>query len=1060
MLIVKGEILVTHVDDISEKIASGRDVVIILGTGFSSAVADDPTNASWPGLLSAGVEYLETNGLFSNPVLRASIESDIEIGTSIDGSFLLSAGQKIASLMNRDASPHFAAFLRDTIGRLKVGHGKELLGEVIADLNVPVITTNYDLLFEEISNRPSATWLDARRFRSAITSQTADVVHLHGVWDNPQSVVLTPVDYETILHSSEVEALRQAIGVLKTIIFIGYGAGLNDPHFTQLWRFLKPLLAENVVHYTLCREQDLLGINQANSDNAIIPVAYGDKYEDLGNFLKQLAPPMDAPANTMGDARTIIRVAETCRLQILDQLADSTVIPRIVDNPNAEYVVDDLIVEPILLPVPPDQFATERTNGNHDLHRLDATSEVMNSGQLVVVGDEQSGVTTTLSWALMTRCGISPTHIPILLDYNQIGQGGKWVQNAVRKHLRASGAPISNREPLPSNLVVAIDNVTTVNERNLRRTIDDIKALAPVLVIYGCRPGVERALQSIIDDEALITIAYLGLLGRKQAIELAQRVVPDNAMPLADRVLRIASKEGLSRTPLSLILLIVGVKNDEGWINSVSNTTFVDSFVDSLLGRGGWRDDMRLQIDSGGYSRVLESFARKLINDDSVSSSWLDTVRYIEEIVRNLDWSDNAQDIVRSLISKGLFVSRDGRVKFRQSVYLHIFAARACRSDRGLLKQLLERPLYYSSIIRHYAALQRNDEEVLKWAVDLADGLDNSITPETGLYRKLGTEELIRDVERLDGLSADDDVEGESDNANSDSPLLAVESSGDGDQSSQSESNEYSEFDPYEDVKEVERDPFPASDLDKAAESVRLPVQLALISNVIRDSELVENAALKELGLRRVLSGWGLYMNHVHDSASVHRLIEVLVSEVGDRVELSADRRSELSSRLKEVWAVVAVSHLLAEELATIKLARALHRVLGEAAENSDLHMLLPAMLLERSMGPVEDYEGITKILIANRNIVGSRIFVDVIARSDYHSSRDASPDMSALERLIVDFNISLHSGLAGKRLGRARSRLIEYSRKRRTRARMRREIESRGRIRNFRSMEGEDSGS
>lgn len=1032
----------THVDDIREKIASGRDVVIILGTGFSSAVAADATNASWPGLLRAGAAYLRANGLVEEDAVLTSIHEDIRIGETVDGSFMLSAGQKLTNLMNRSNSPHFAAFLRDTVGNLKPDENKIHLAHIIEQLNTPIITTNYDTLYEQITNKPSITWKEDRKFRAAAASQSTDVIHLHGIWNEADSVILTTADYAKILSDPDSAAIRQAIGVLKTILFIGYGAGLNDPHFSELWRFLKPLVPQNLVHYTLCLEGDLAQINRDNTDNAIIPVSYGTDYSDLPRFLKELIPPSDTPSQTMADPRTVMQIAETCRLQILDRLADSTPIPRVIEDPQSEYAVDDLVIEPRFLPVPPDQFATEKANGNDALQPLAASVEVMSSSAMIVVGEEQCGVTTALAWATLTRAAKSPTHIPILLDYKQIGQGNRWVQNAIRKHLRGSGAPLANRDPLPSNIILAIDNVTAANERDLRRTIDDVNTVAPSLVVYGCRPGSERAIQRRATGKDPALVAYLGRLGRKDTIELARRVVPDRATPLAERVLRIARKEGLARTPLSLILLIVGVNNDEGWINSVSNTTFIDSFVDSLLGRGAWRDDMHLSIDSGGYSRVLESFARKLIEEDTSSLSWLDTVQYIENIVHNLDWSDNAQDIVRSLMTKGIFVNREGRIKFRQSVYLHIFAARACRSNSSLLATLLARPLYYEAIIRHYAALSRSDEPTLKWAVDLLEGLDPVPTPTTGLYREIGQDELEEERRRLEKLTDSDDPEFVSADAAVPDESKDEAQGTDVDTIEDEPSADANEFDPYEAVHDEERDPFPAHDLDGAVDDIRLPALLSLVSNVLRDSELVENAALKETGLRRVLSGWGLHMNRVHDSPSTHRLIDALVNKIADRLKFEHERKDELANRLKLVWATVTVASTVVEELATIKLARALTRVLEEPENHSHFHLLLPALLLQRSLGG-GDLDGTARILSEHRNIAASRLYVDLIARGDYEEAPDGSAEMVGLEKLLVDFQLALHPHLSGRQRGRVRSKLTERYRARRTRSKFMRQLEA-----------------
>ncbi len=173
------------------------------------------------------------------------------------------------------------------------------------------MTTNYDTLYEQITEAPSATWADPRKFRSSITANSTEVIHLHGIWDDPETVILTTADYEKILENPNISALREAMGVMKTIIFIGYGAGLNDPHFEDLWNFLKPLLAQNLVHYTSCLRGDLANINRDNTDKAIIPVPYGDHYDDLNGFLKDLIPPKEPTATTITDLRTVIQLTRS-----------------------------------------------------------------------------------------------------------------------------------------------------------------------------------------------------------------------------------------------------------------------------------------------------------------------------------------------------------------------------------------------------------------------------------------------------------------------------------------------------------------------------------------------------------------------------------------------------------------------------------------------------------------------------------------------------------------------------------------------------------------------------
>lgn len=893
----------------------------MLGTGFSSAVAADPTGASWIGLLRAGVDYLRENQIATDPIL-ANISSDIELGVARGGTYLLTAGEKIADSMGRSSAIHFGKFLDSTIGKLKADRDKSELGLAVQALGIPVLTTNYDNLYEQIAGNPHCTWRDSRTFHDAIAGESNEVVHLHGLWKDPDSVILTVSDYERIVRDVNTTALRQAVGVLKSIVFIGYGAGLDDPHFTQLWKWLTPLLRDGIVHYVLVREAELETLAKAVMDKPIIAVAYGSDYADLPGFIRSLAPEGTNDANSMENARTYARVAKTCRRRILDRLADSTLMPHIIENRDQDYELHDLVIEPVLLPVPSEQYKSEKTRGNDALAPLNATAEILNGDALLLIGEEQSGVSTALAWATLVRTDACVPALPIILDYKEIGrQGNRRVQNAVRRYLRGAGAPLGNRDPLPSNLVIAIDNVTIANDPDLLSTLEDLhRNLDTVMVILGCRPGAEAQIQAKYNEVGgpLMLPAYLGRLGRHKTVELARRVDPDRAEPLADRVLKIVAKEGITRTPLCLILLIVGTTKDDAWISAVSHTTFVDAFIDKILGRGSVTDDMHLQIDSAGYSRVLESFAKKLIDDDSANASYVDTLTLFNEVVKNLDWTDDPADIVSSLITKGVLFSRDGKVQFRQHVYLHIFAARRCQSDRDLLNRLLARPLYYASVIRHYAALQRNDTKLLDWSVTyISDLLDRHPT-EDGLFRQVSDEEIVHELSDLDADSSnkesdvsldDNDKNGQPTVVDSEGAAVSESTEGSGqssigdgvvqatgsDNPASFEADD-SAYDPFDVVETTRKTPFPALDLDSAALDAKLSWQLSLVSNILRDSELVEDADLKGRGLKGVLHGWGLLMDHLYESEEIASLVNAILDGFQEAGELSKDRRDDVTS--------------------------------------------------------------------------------------------------------------------------------------------------------------------
>lgn len=268
-------------------------------------------------------------------------------------------------------------------------------------------------------------------------------MHLHGIWSDPESIVLSTSDYTKIVQNEQIQGLRNGMALLRTFVFVGFGAGLNDPHFDAIWNWLRPLSATDTTHYVLCLERDLASVATANLGNPIVAISYGSEFGDLPGYIAKLVPSVKlaAPAS-MDDSKTFSQVLQTCRLKLLDSLSDTAVIPKPASlDLGQDLEIDDLVIEPIMLPVPPEQFGRERAVKDPVVTRLVPLEELRSSRFVILVGEEQSGLTTALVWAAVKRSDQSNC-IPIYLDFLQLGTGNRMMQNAIRKYLRAVGAPL------------------------------------------------------------------------------------------------------------------------------------------------------------------------------------------------------------------------------------------------------------------------------------------------------------------------------------------------------------------------------------------------------------------------------------------------------------------------------------------------------------------------------------------------------------------------------------------------------------------------------------------
>jgi SOS-response transcriptional repressor LexA len=205
-------------------------------------------------------------------------------------------------LESRPGSKHFASWLKKSVGSLEPDeHGWELLSAIhrLGEISKVIVTTNYDTLLESKGSGPAvdqewqaATWKDDDWHKAA--SRRWRVLHLHGMAENPKSVILSSADYERIAHDQLDQIVGQFI-LMNQFLFIGCGDGLSDPHIGPLLRKARELLAarktdqtKDQEHFILVRGCELQRLIDNPLPGTITPVAYGNEFSDLTDFLCRL----------------------------------------------------------------------------------------------------------------------------------------------------------------------------------------------------------------------------------------------------------------------------------------------------------------------------------------------------------------------------------------------------------------------------------------------------------------------------------------------------------------------------------------------------------------------------------------------------------------------------------------------------------------------------------------------------------------------------------------------------------------------------------------------------
>jgi GTP-binding protein EngB required for normal cell division len=269
---------------------SARRVIAVVGSGTSIAATRGAPTSSWVGLLKHGVERC----VHLQPDLagewQARALGDV---TSHNVDDLLAGASKISRTLRRHGE--WARWLEDTIGALQAVEPEVL--DAIGNLEAPILTTNYDDLLERRLNRVSITLKDRSQQIAFARLECPDaVLHLHGWWRQPETVVMDLGDYERVVRDALAQTGLRTMGEAWSFVFIGCGDGLADPNFEQFLNWMSDVLTDSSHrHFRLERARDVALRQAWHSDRGhrIRVLSYGEEHRDLHRFVATLHPSSD-----------------------------------------------------------------------------------------------------------------------------------------------------------------------------------------------------------------------------------------------------------------------------------------------------------------------------------------------------------------------------------------------------------------------------------------------------------------------------------------------------------------------------------------------------------------------------------------------------------------------------------------------------------------------------------------------------------------------------------------------------------------------------------------------
>ncbi|MCC3294268.1 SIR2 family protein [Arthrobacter sp. zg-Y411] len=967
----------TVMDKLRATVQEGR-AVFVVGTGLSISCTKGSPAASWIGLLEESIEWAKSN-------LPDVTDSWVDLvrGTldtakdDNDTSVLISAAGLIANKISAGGVQARSNWLKETVGDLMVADSS--WPEALHGLRSPILTTNYDTLIEDATGRPSANWTNPHEVQGVISRQSQAVGHLHGVWNQEDSIVLSDVDYERALKSEALQALERAASSVMSMVFVGVGDGLDDPNFSRLLEWHRRTFASSAVtHYRLCREEELAELTQKHGRDNITPVSYGRGWDELPEFLKKLEPENNAVA-------IVQNRAELARDTLASKVRVESIVCENLDDIE-ERPVHQLISAPVLMPLSQEQLRAAEASGYtpEQIQRADPDDVAQHTGVTIISGADGSGRTMALCWLLEAASKWAIDAVPLMTSAADLHRGGRPLVNALKRRSREAGLGLQKDDPFPP-MVIGIDDLSPYNTRLCEQVVDDLRRIGKPPTFITCQEGHEAELASILLASGFdAEIRFVGELSRNDIRELVRLASPSRAKVIEDSVVSILKQQHLPRTPFTVSLLIsVLIGGNTVGANS-SHTTLLDLYLHQLLGRDDLSEDSRWGMDVDLRSAVLQDLAQHYMYQKSAAMPESEVVTRLEKYFSDRGIPESAADLLLEFRALRVLTYEDTLVRFTNISYLYLFAAKAATKNKDLRDYLLRDVLLFAPALKHYPSLERSDGEFVNAVERAFDNINTDILSGQSLHARVRTVQAPEDLEeRLERM---------------------------GENAARQNANP-PEFDepteePADDLAMYPRTEYRDSALKIPADLPdfhRYALALDVLSTALRDSVLVADPQMKARILSTALRGWGkLGSLFEEDTEMVEAMRQVVVS-ASEMLDLPDDRREAFVRLLADLSPAIVIAGGVSASLSTTRLIAALSAIIADPEFRDDADGALGAAILildVQHKGWVRDIERVTENHKDSRVVANSIKFLCLAALDNAGSALD---DPVRLKRYISD---------------------------------------------------------
>ena len=268
-------------------------VLVVVDAGVSMG-ATSASHASWLGLLKHGVDHLVATDSFTD---RRGKELTTSLEAAFSPKFDLKTALQHAELVEQNLlTPDpaaFAGWLKAAFRDFRVLPRRGDTLDALCDLQQAgalLLTTNYDSLLTDATGLPPVTWEEHAEFLQVMNRQRPGILHIHGHWQRPSSVVLGRSSYDRIASDQLIQSALESLWLERSWLYVGCGDGLDDPNLGRLLEWGKDWRKGALPHYCLSIADRTLALeNRIDKPINLVSTGYPD-HADLPAVLRSLTP--------------------------------------------------------------------------------------------------------------------------------------------------------------------------------------------------------------------------------------------------------------------------------------------------------------------------------------------------------------------------------------------------------------------------------------------------------------------------------------------------------------------------------------------------------------------------------------------------------------------------------------------------------------------------------------------------------------------------------------------------------------------------------------------------